>query len=155
MDELIIFSVLCVDAVLRANAHTRLLLTLNVVRLAIVAIFISALLTSFGLNGAVLVTLLATAVVRIIGIVRIGSFMGVGVRDVMPWAQLTKIAVFATIAALPAYFIALSTNPYRMTVLLSAGAAYAVIYGALCFLPSGTQHHVWNRWNRPLESVAR
>jgi O-antigen/teichoic acid export membrane protein len=151
----IIFSVLCVDAVLRANAHTRLLLALNVLRLSIVAIFISALLTYYGLNGAVLVTLLATAVVRIIGIVRIGRFMDAGVRDVLPWAQLTKIAAFATIAAVPAYFIAQSTNPYRLTVLLSAGAAYAVIYGALCFLPSGTRDHVRNRWNHPLESVAR
>jgi hypothetical protein len=101
------------------------------------------------------VTLLATAVVRVIGIVRIGRFMGVGVGDVMPWAQLTKIAAFATVAAVPAFFIAQSTNPSRMAVLLSAGAAYAVIYGALCFLPSGLHEYVRNRWNRPLESVAR
>ena len=150
----IIFSVLCVDAVLRADAQTKWLLGLNVLRLAIVAICISALLTYFGLAGAVLVTLVATAIVRIIGIARIARVMNVGIREVLPWVQLGKIAAFAVIAAVPAFAIDQAASPSRLVVLVSAGAVFAAVYGGLCFLPSSLSH-VWNRWNHPLESVAR
>ena len=58
----------CVDAVLRVYAQTRFLLAMNLLRLAIVAALIGwSFMTLFGLRGAVLVTLLATAVVKTVG----------------------------------------------------------------------------------------
>ena len=60
----ILASVLAVDGVLRVFAQTRYLVAQNVVHLAIVAALVGPFLTYFGLGGAVLVTLLATAVVK-------------------------------------------------------------------------------------------
>ena len=53
-------AVFAVDAVLRVYAQTRFLLVMNLVRFAFVAGLIGWFLSSFGLMGAVLVTLLAT-----------------------------------------------------------------------------------------------
>ena len=65
----------CVDAVLRAYAQTRFLFAMNVIRLGLVVGLISWCLSTFGLVGAVLVTLLATTAVRIISIGRIAHLL--------------------------------------------------------------------------------
>ena len=129
----IVFAIPCVDAVLRANAQTRFLLGLNVLRLAVVIGLISWFLTHYGLAGAVLVTLLSTALVRIIGLARIARLFGLGFATVLPWKELARTALYATLAAIPAYWVAEITPLPRLLVLLCAAAVYAVTYFALCF----------------------
>ena len=68
---------LCVDAVFRAHAQTRVLLVLNLVRLAAVALLIGGFLTAFGLRGAVAATLCATVLARALGLARIARLLNV------------------------------------------------------------------------------
>jgi len=96
---------LCVDAVLRAHAQTRVLLVLNLVRLAVVAGLIGGFLTVFGLRGAVAATLCATVLARALGLARIARLLNVRVVELLPWRQLTTTAVLAALAALPALWV--------------------------------------------------
>jgi O-antigen/teichoic acid export membrane protein len=135
----ILFAVPCVDAVLRANAQTRFLLALNMFRLAVVVGFISWFLTAYGLSGAVLVTLVSTALVRVIGIARIAQLFGVGITAVLPWKLLLRTAAYATIAAVPAFWVAEIIPGPRLLALLAAGASYALAYGLLTLTATGSR----------------
>ena len=114
-------SVFCVDAVLRAYAQTRFLFIMNLVRLVLVIALISWFLSTFGLIGAVLVTLLATSLVRVFSIVRIATLLRVRVADILPWGQLTGIALCAIAAAPPAYWISRTTSLPRYARALRTG----------------------------------
>jgi O-antigen/teichoic acid export membrane protein len=127
----ILLAVPCVDAVLRANAQTRFLLALNVLRLVTVIGFISWFLDAYGLPGAVLITLASTALVRVIGIARIAYLFGVGAAELFPWKELGRIALFATIAAVPAFWIADVAPLPRLLVLIGAATVYGITYFAL------------------------
>jgi O-antigen/teichoic acid export membrane protein len=129
----IVFSVLCVDSVLRVHAQTRFLFGLNVLRLAVVLGLISWFLSMYGLSGAVLVTLLSTALVRVIGVARIACLMGVGLGTVLPWKRLATTAAYAVIAAAPAFWFAHTVSLPRLLVLMCAGAIYGVTYVGLCY----------------------
>src|SRR5204863_7348555 len=72
------FAAFAVDAVLRAYAQTRFLLVMNIVRFALIVLLIAPLLWGFGLIGAVLVTILATAVFKVLGAIRITRLIGAG-----------------------------------------------------------------------------
>ena len=85
---MILPSVFAVDAVLRVYGQTRLLVVLNAVRLALIAGLIGWFMSTFGLIGAVLVTLVATSLVKAVAVVRIARLMNVGVADVLPWRRL-------------------------------------------------------------------
>ena len=90
---------------LRVYAQTRFLLVMNLVRFAFVAGLIGWFLNAFGLLGAVGVTLLAMAVVKVLGVVRIAQLMHVGVREALPWGRLTRIAVLSVVSALPVLWL--------------------------------------------------
>ena len=96
---------LCVDAVLRAHAQTRVLFVLNLVRLAAVAVLIGGFLTAFGLRGAVAATLCATVLARALGLARIARLLHLRLVEILPWRQLITTAALATLAALPAVWI--------------------------------------------------
>src|SRR5262249_53773669 len=101
----VIPSAFCVDALLRVYAQTRFLLILNLLRLAFIAMSIGWFLTTFGLAGAVIVTLVSTALVKAAGIVRIAQLMNVRLVSALPWRRLAAIASHAVIAAVPAFWI--------------------------------------------------
>jgi O-antigen/teichoic acid export membrane protein len=128
----LVFAVPCVDAVLRAYAQTRVLFGLNVLRLVIVLALIPWFLSAFGLPGAVLVTLLSTAVVRAAGVARIAWLMGAGIRSALPWRQLAATAACAAVAAAPALWFARSASMSRPVLLVGAFAIYASAYAVLC-----------------------
>ena len=129
----IIPAVFCVDAVLRAYAQTRFLFAMNVIRLALVVALISWCLSTFGLVGAVLVTLLATTAVRIISIGRIAYLLKAPVTQILPWMHLAGIAVCAIVAAGPAYWLSRHSTLPRPVVLVSAGALYWVVYAVIAY----------------------
>ena len=91
---------------LRAYAQTRVLFGLNVLRLVIVAALIGWFLSAFGLLGAVLVMLLATALVRAAAVVRIARLMGVGVARLLPWRAGCDRGLARHGGALPAMWFA-------------------------------------------------
>jgi O-antigen/teichoic acid export membrane protein len=129
----ILTSVLAVDSVLRAFAQTRYLVAQNVVHLAIVAALVGPFLTYFGLGGAVLVTLLATAVVKTMAVRRISRLMGVRASHALPWKQLATAAACAALAVIPAFFIAKTTTLPPLVALILGALTYGLSYAALYY----------------------
>lgn len=130
---MIVPSVFCVDAVLRAHAQTRFLFAMNVLRLGLVIALISWCLSTFGLVGAVLVTLVATTTVRVVSIARIAYLLKVPIVKILPWAHLAGIAVCAVVAAGPAYWLSRTSTLPRPVVLVAAGGLYWVVYAVIAY----------------------
>ena len=100
----------------------------------IVAGLAGFLLNLFGLQGAVLATLLATLTVKSIGMARIAHLMHLRWQDALPWRALMTAASCAVIATIPAFAISRNTLLPPLTALPIAGALYASSYGALCYV---------------------
>ena len=131
----IVPSIFAVDAMLRVYAQTRFLLVMNVVRLGFVMAFIGWFMGAFGLVGAVLVTLLATAAAKALAVVRIARLLHVSVTDVLPWRALARITARAMGAGVPAWLIADRFGAMPAVALIAGGAAYGITYLALCYAP--------------------
>jgi len=131
---MIVPSVLSVDAMLRVYARTRFLLILNVSRLALVAASISWFMSTFGLAGAVLVTLLTTCLVKMCGVVKIARILKVDLVEMLPWRRLAVIAIEGAIAAMPAHLASRAfTGPAPAAVIVT-GTVYILTYGVLRLL---------------------
>jgi O-antigen/teichoic acid export membrane protein len=142
-------SALSVDAVLRVYARTRFLLGMNVLRLALIATSIGWFLSTFGLAGAVMVTLLSTSLVKGLGVIQIARLLRVGLGDVLPWRRLATVGIHAGIAAVPAFWVnRAATWPAPATV-VATGAVYALTFGAIWWLAS------WTVRERPPSVVLR
>jgi O-antigen/teichoic acid export membrane protein len=122
---------LCVDAVLRAHAQTRVLVVLNLVRLAAVALLIGSLLTAFGVLGAVAATLCATVLARALGLARIARLLNVRLVELLPWRQLTTTAAFAAVAALPAVWVHRVMPHNGAVALVIVAGVYGITFMAL------------------------
>jgi len=131
----IVPSAFSVDAVLRVYARTRFLLAMNVARLVLIAISIGWFLSTFGLAGAVLVTLLSTTVVKTLGVFRIARLLKVGLGDVLPWGRLAGTAIQAGIAAAPAFWVNQAvSSPAPAAV--ATGTVYALTFAVIWWLSS-------------------
>lgn len=133
-------SVLCVDAVLRAHAQTRFIFAMNVWRLGIVVGLIGWFLGEFGLAGAVLVTLVASVIARLVGITRIARLTRSGIGGVLPWARLATTMACAVAAGMPAYWIISSPALPRLLALVSATVVYGGFYLMLSYASSRWIH---------------
>jgi O-antigen/teichoic acid export membrane protein len=126
-------SIFAVNAVLRVFAQTRFLLVMNLMRLALVAALIGWFLSAFGMSGAVLVTLLSTALVNFVGVARIAHLLHVSFSQALPWSRLGGIALRAGIAAVPVVFITRDTALSPVLGLVIGGGVYGGIYFALSY----------------------
>ena len=108
----------------------------NVVHLAIVAALVGPFLTDFGLGGAVLVTLLATAVVKASAVRRISRLMGVRVAQALPWKQLaTARRAARSAAAVPALLDYAGRRPLPpLAALVLCGAGSYGLGGTRAFV---------------------
>jgi O-antigen/teichoic acid export membrane protein len=129
---------LAVDGVLRVYARTRLLLAMNALRLACVVLLIGSFFATFGLVGAVMVTLMSTVLVKAIGVVGIARHLHLSLREALPWRQLALISTRAFAAAIPVVWLTHSV-PMPPLVGLAAGmVTYAMTYVALGLRPAPT-----------------
>ena len=126
--------ILAVDGVLRVYAQNTFLLVTNVLRLGFVALFIGLFMSSFGLPGAVLVTLIGTMGVKLLGAARVASLMHIPLWQMLPWMRLAAITARALVAAIPAWWIANHMALSPMVALIAGGAAYTTIYFGLAYL---------------------
>jgi hypothetical protein len=128
-------AVLAVDAVLRVYAQTRFLLVMNLVRLLFVAGLITWFLDSFGLLGAVGITLIAMTVAKAMGVIRIAQLMQVGVREALPWARLSYISAISALSALPVLWLQQRVMWHPMITFLVSVVLYTAGYALLSFGP--------------------
>jgi O-antigen/teichoic acid export membrane protein len=127
-------SIFAVNAVLRVFAETRFLLVMNLLRLAMVAALIGWFLSTFGMSGAVLVTLVSTLLVNIVGVGRIAHLLHVPLSAALPWGRLAGIFARAGIAAAPVLWITREMTLQPMIALGVSGAAYGVVYFGSSYL---------------------
>jgi len=121
----ILFAAIPIDGLLRVYAQMRLLLVINIVRLAVVAGGMYWFVTGMGLVGAVLITVLALAVGKAMGLARMMTCWHVGLGRLLPWRELGGIAAATVAASLPALWVA-SQGPASPVVRL---AVIGLIYG--------------------------
>ena len=127
-------SIFAVNAVLRVFAETRFLLVMNLLRLAMVAALIGWFLSTFGMSGAVLVTLVSTLLVNVVGVGRIAHLLHVPLAAALPWGRLAGIFARAGMAAVPVLWITREMTLQPMIALGVSGAAYGVVYFGSSYL---------------------
>jgi Polysaccharide biosynthesis C-terminal domain len=135
-------SIFAVNAVLRVFAETRFLLVMNVIRLAMVAALIGWFLSTFGMSGAVLVTLVSTLLVNLVGVARIAHLLRLSFADALPWGRLAAIFGCALVAALPVVWITREWGVHPLVALGTSAAAYAAVYFGLSYLISAMESGV-------------
>ena len=120
-----------IDGLLRVYAKTNVLLAINLVRLAMIAVMIQWAIRSFGLVGAILVTMFALTIGKAIGLAAAASLWRVEVGRLLPWRALFLIAVVALAAAMPALAVSYGLQAAPAIRILAIGAAYASVYVAM------------------------
>lgn len=147
------------DSALRVFALTRFLIIQNLVRLALVVGFLHVFLDAFGLIGAVAVTLLADAVVKVMALERLRRALDVSLSRLLPWRALASTAALSALAALPALGIVQTLNAPPFFVLAVAGPVFLFVYvlGVRHFGPlSGDERAQFNAWlQKPFERLRR
>jgi O-antigen/teichoic acid export membrane protein len=155
----ILFTALMTDSMLRVYAETRYLILLNLIRLVFVAITISWFLSRFGLLGAVLVTLFATVLSKLVAFIRIKRSLQCSLVQLLPWRSLGATLLIGATAALPTLAIKSALHIPPVPLLLVTGAVYAAAYAGLLILygPLHSEERLlllsWAR--RPVASVCR
>jgi hypothetical protein len=107
---------------------------MNVMRLAMVAALIGWFLSTFGMSGAVLVTLVSTLLVNLVGVARIARLLHLSVADTLPWGRLAAIFACALVAALPVLWITRESGMHPLVALGASSAIYAAVYFGLSYL---------------------
>ena len=130
-----LFATLPTDAALRAFAETRFLLWINIGKLALVAVSLPILLATLGLTGAVLSTLLAGGVAKVVAIARVRQRLAVPLRALLPGRALVAIAIASAAAAVGAVIAVDAFAPSRVLVRLAlSGSIFLLVYGLLAGL---------------------
>lgn len=134
---------LLTDSALRVFALTRFLIVQNLISLTVVILFLQWFMTRYGPIGAVLVTLLAGALVKILALERTRRALGVGLARLLPWKALAVSATLAAVSALPAWWITHSLNAPALVLLTLAGPVFVLTY------------YILLRWLGPLQPDER
>jgi O-antigen/teichoic acid export membrane protein len=127
----VFFAAVPMDGLLRVYAKTNVLLAINLVRLALIIATIHWAIASWGLVGAILVTVLALALGKAIGLVTVASIWRVNLGRLLPWRALISVIVIAASAAVPAVAVAYGLQAPAFVRLLAVGTVYAATYAAL------------------------
>jgi hypothetical protein len=128
---LILLTTLQVDGVLRVFAQTRILLGLNLVRLAIIGGLIQWSLSALHLMGPILVILLATLTFKVAALLRMKVLLQVKLQQLLPWRNLARLAGAAVGAAAVAFAVKSQLQVRPGMVLAAAAASYFVTYVVL------------------------
>lgn len=128
-----LFVILLSDGVLRVFAEVRFLILQSLIRLGLIIAFIPLFLEHFGLIGAVLATLMATAVVKLVALARVKIIMGASFSQLLPWASLGlagAIAVCSALLAVAVKFVitGMSADVPGFLLLLITGFSYITSY---------------------------
>jgi len=123
-----LFATLLTDGALRVYAQTRFLIMQNLIRLAVIAVFIQWFMQMFSLTGAILVTLLATLVAKIIALWRIKYVMQISIGYLLPWKHLALTLLLAVTAIFPCLFLKTLLPLSGLPLLVLSGIVYTFTY---------------------------
>ncbi len=123
-----LLTILLTDGVLRVFAENRFLIFQNLVRLILIALFIRWFLTTYGLFGAVLVTLFANVIARAIALARLRSIFDVAFSQLLPWRSLAIIFAISACAAIPSLLMKYLLDISNFPLLLITGLVYVLSY---------------------------
>jgi O-antigen/teichoic acid export membrane protein len=122
---LILLSAFPVDGVLRVFARTRLILVLNLVRLAIIAGLMKWFFGTLHLLGPALVIVLAAVVFKIAAIARMKTLFETTFAELLPWRSLANLVCAVVGAAMAALVIKSQLHAGTLPLLLATSAVYA------------------------------
>jgi len=127
----ILFATLQVDGVLRVFAQTRLLLWLNLMRLAIIAGLIQLSLAKFSLIGPVFAILLATLAFKAGALVRMKRLFETSADELLPWRNLAGLLGASAGAGAVAFGVKSQLHLPALPLLLAGCVVFAVVYAPL------------------------
>jgi len=128
-----LFTVLLTDGFLRVYAENRFLILQNLLRLFVVVVLIQSFLQRFDLLGAVLVTTVATIIVKVVALQRVKRILETSFKNLLPWKALASTGMLAATAALPAgLFLNYVLLPPALMI-VAAGSIYMMSYALLFF----------------------
>jgi len=104
---------------------------LNVIRLLVIAALFHWFLATLHLVGAVLITVLAAAIGKGLGLARMKRLMEVGLTDLLPWRSLAAIGGMAAVAGLIALVVKSGTGLPTLPLLVTTSLVYTASYLAL------------------------
>ncbi len=142
-----------VDGVLRVFAQTRLILALNLMRLAIIAGLIKWSLSTFSLVGPVLVIVLATLAFKAAALIRMKSLLQVRGSELLPWRDLTALLAASAGAGAVGFAVKSLMTAHTLPLLLATAAAHTITYVLLVWnfdLLSAHERLVISEWVRRL-----
>jgi O-antigen/teichoic acid export membrane protein len=121
------------ESILRVFAQTHFILGVNVLRLGMIAGMIGAFVLTFGVRGAVLITLTATAVSKGLSLVRAAQLMDTSMRQILPWGSLAAITAASAAACLPVWLVKTQLHLPLAPLLAAMGSCFALTYAGLLF----------------------
>ena len=155
----ILFAAIPIDGLLRVYAQMRLLLTINIVRLAVIASGMYWFVTGMGLVGAVLITVVALAIGKGMGLARMMTCWHVDFGSLLPWRELGSIIAVTIVAALPALWFGshIHASPVVRLAILSAvyGASYLVLAWTIGLIRKSERELLLNWMSRRLSPLPR
>jgi O-antigen/teichoic acid export membrane protein len=89
------------DALIRASGDTRFLFRFNAARLPVTAALVLAGIHLFGVQGAIGAGIVSELLARVMLLARGRRYLQVGVRHLVDWRALARIAASAGLAVLP------------------------------------------------------
>jgi O-antigen/teichoic acid export membrane protein len=125
---LILLSAFPVDGVLRVFARTRLILILNLVRLAIIAGLMKWFFGTLHLLGPALVIVLAALVFKIAAIARMKTLFETTFAELLPWRSLANLVCAVVGAGLAALIIKSQLHVATLPLLLATSSVYVAAY---------------------------
>jgi O-antigen/teichoic acid export membrane protein len=125
---IIVLTIFQVDGVLRVFAETRLILVLNLVRLAIIAGLMKWSLSALHLLGPACVIVLALVVFKTAALMRMKTLLGVTIGHLLPWRNLTNLAGAAVGAAAVVLIVKWQLHVPALTLLCAAVTSYIATY---------------------------
>jgi O-antigen/teichoic acid export membrane protein len=124
----ILLYALPVDGALRVFARTRFIFGMNLFRLTFIALTIGWFVGAFGVLGAMLVTVVATAIVKVAALWRISGLLEAGPIALLPWRALGGTVAASAIAVVPAYVV----QGWLVVPKIVNLAIVGIVFGAVC-----------------------
>jgi O-antigen/teichoic acid export membrane protein len=149
----VLLSAIPMDGLLRVYAQTPFLLFINVVKFILVAGAIYWFVSGMGLIGPVVLTVVALAAGKAIGLIRMMMCGHLNAGNLLPWRSLLEISFVAAAASLPAWWITVHVSASPVARLAMTALTYGLAYvglALLCGVIRKSEQDLVLRWIQPV-----